>query len=84
MVVEVSSPSTRSFDLGEKKDRYAVQGCAAFWFVDLDREVILTFSRVGADSFGDPLPHARGERFTIPLLPGLHLDVDDRLGPSSP
>jgi Uma2 family endonuclease len=81
LVIEISSPSTRTFDLGEKKDRYAAEGCREFWFVDLDRERILTFRRRG-ERFDDPGVHERGDVVTTPLLEGLELDVDDALGPA--
>ena len=79
-VIEVSSPSTRSFDLGEKKDRYAAEGCEELWFVDLDREEILTFRQRPGGGFGPPTPHGRGTVVATPVLAGLELDVDDALG----
>ena len=81
LVIEVSSPSTRGFDLGEKKDRYAAAGCEEFWFVDLDREQLLVFRRRG-EGFGAPAVHHRADVVTTPLLEGLQLDVDDALGPA--
>jgi Uma2 family endonuclease len=80
LVVEVSSPSTRSFDLGEKKDRYAADGAEEFWFVDLDADVVQRFVR-RAGRYDAPREHRRGEALTSELLPGLVLDVDDLLGP---
>lgn len=80
LVVEVSSPSTKSFDLGEKKDRYAAEGCHEFWFVDLDTDAILVFTRSPAGRFDAPSTYARGERLTSSLLAGLVLDVADLLG----
>ncbi len=80
LVVEVSSPSTRSFDLGGKKDRYAAEGCQEFWFVDLDTDTILTFVRDDVGVFGPATTYERGERLSTPLLVGLTLDVVDLLG----
>ena len=36
LVVEVSSPSTRRYDLGDKRLWYERQGVSEYWFVDLD------------------------------------------------
>jgi Uma2 family endonuclease len=36
LVIEVSSPSNRWFDLGAKRDAYAAFGVPEYWFVDLD------------------------------------------------
>jgi Uma2 family endonuclease len=76
LVVEVSSPSTKSYDLGAKKARYVAEGVVEFWFVDLDQDTVTRFTRAG-----DETRHARGEQVRTPLLPGLVLDVDDLLGP---
>ena len=77
LVVEVSSPSTRRFDLGAKRERYATGGVLEVWYVDLEADEVLRF-RGGA---GEPVVHRRGERFTSPVLPGTVFDVDDLLGP---
>ncbi len=83
LVVEVSSPSTRWFDLGAKKDRYAAAGATELWFADLDADAVLRFVNIGG-RFDLAGTHARQATFTTPLLPGLVLDVDDLLGPPSP
>jgi Uma2 family endonuclease len=36
LVIEVLSPSTRSLDLGYKRDAYASHGCPWYWVVDPD------------------------------------------------
>lgn len=77
LVVEVSSPSTRRFDLGAKRERYARDGVEEFWFCDLARDEVLQY----LGGAGQPLTHRRGDRFTTPLLPGLQFDVEDLLGP---
>ncbi|MBS44076.1 MAG: hypothetical protein CMH83_13115 [Nocardioides sp.] len=38
LAVEVLSPSTRSFDLFSKRDRWERAGCAAYWVIDPDDE----------------------------------------------
>lgn len=56
-------------------------GCAEFWFVDLDDDIILQFVAAAGLRYGPPAVHGRGATFTSGLLPGLVLDVDDLLGP---
>lgn len=81
LIVEVSSPSTKRFDLGVKRDRYAAAGAGEFWFFDLDEDAVLQ-SVLGEDGrYGPPRVHRRGETFTSALFDGLVLDVDDLLGP---
>jgi Uma2 family endonuclease len=80
LIVEVSSASTKRFDLGAKKDRYAGEGTRELWFVDLDDDVVLQFALGPDRRFGPPRTHARGDRFASALFPGLVLDVDDLLG----
>lgn len=83
LVVEVSSPSTREFDLGEKRARYAAAGTREFWFVDLQDDVILQFLRKedAVSALSPAAEHSRGEQFTSPTLAGTTFDVDDLLGP---
>ena len=81
LVVEVSSPSTKRFDRGAKKDRYALRGATEFWFVDLDADVVEQYALSADGSQPPPAVHPRGVTFTSPLFDGLILDVDDLLGP---
>lgn len=75
LVVEVSSPSTKRYDAGLKRERYAAHGVREYWIVDLDAEAVLVY-RGGV---GTPDRHKRGTAFSSVLLPGLVLDVDDLL-----
>ena len=81
LIIEVSSPSTKRFDLGAKKDRYAAAGTDEFWFADLDDETISQFPLGGGRHDASPVVHGRGDRFTSALFAGLVLDVNDLLGP---
>jgi Uma2 family endonuclease len=80
LVVEVSSPSTQHIDLGVKRERYAAEGAAEFWFVDLDLDEIHQFTGDEGGGFGPPAVHRRGAQFSSPLFAGLLFDVDDLLG----
>lgn len=77
IVVEVSSRSTKRYDLGDKRDLYAEQGVGELWFVDLDAGEVLVFTQ----GRGEPARYGTGERFTSQLLPSLVLDVDALLAP---
>lgn len=74
LVVEVSSPSNRSFDLGHKRDAYATFGVPEYWFVDLNTRAVL-IHRLASRSY--PAPAAVGEDGTLRsvLLPGFSLPV---------
>lgn len=50
LAVEVSSPSTRLFDLNLKKARLEAAGCRAYWVVDPDRPS-LTAWELGPDGY---------------------------------
>ena len=81
LVVEVSSPSTKHFDRGAKKDRYALAGAAEFWFVDLDADMIERYVLSADGPQPPPTVHHRRTTITSRLFDGLVLDVDDLLGP---
>lgn len=50
LAVEVSSPSTRLFDLNLKKARLEAAGCPSYWVVDPDRPS-LTAWELGSDGY---------------------------------
>lgn len=80
LVVEVSSPSTRRYDLIRKRAVYEREGVAEYWFVDLDHDQIQVY-RLPSGFYGEPVVVGRGEVLTSPVLPGLALNVDEALGP---
>ncbi len=80
LVVEVSSPSTRRYDLIRKRAVYEREGVPEFWFVDLEHDQIQAY-RLDRGLYGESLIAERGDTLTSPLLPGLALDVDAALGP---
>ncbi|MGH8930330.1 MAG: Uma2 family endonuclease [Egibacteraceae bacterium] len=79
LVVEVSSPSTKRYDLGVKRDRYGQFGIPEYWFVDLDRDVILV-SMLADGGYGETVIYRRGGVIQTMLMPGLEIKVDDILG----
>ncbi len=83
LVVEVFSPSTWRYDLGEKRaalERFLVP---EYWFVHLRRDEILVH-RLDGDRYGPPDVYGRGDAITTDLLPGLVIDVDSVLGERDP
>jgi Uma2 family endonuclease len=80
LVVEVSSPSTGSFDLVRKRALYERNQIPEFWFVDLDADVVQVY-RLGANGhYEPPLVFAKGDEIRPPHLPGLAVAVADLLG----
>jgi Uma2 family endonuclease len=60
---------------------YEREGCAEFWFVDLDADRVEAY-RLGDGGYGPPQLLERGATLTSPLLPGLAVAVDALLGPA--
>jgi Uma2 family endonuclease len=81
VLAEISSPSTRGYDLIRKRAFYEREGVAEYWFLDLDEDVVVVH-RLRDGRYGKPVFFARGDTVTSPLLPGLALDVDLLLGPA--
>lgn len=83
LVVEVSSPSTRTHDLVRKRAWYEATGVVEFWFVDLDIDRVEVY-RLGDDGrYAPPELVGRGGRISPPHLAGLVVEVEDILGPAA-
>jgi Uma2 family endonuclease len=76
LIVEVSSPSTKAYDTGTKRARYARAAVAEFWFVDLDAAAVFVSRPAGERWYGEPVAYEPGDVITTPLLPGFTLPVD--------
>jgi Uma2 family endonuclease len=72
LVVEVSSASTRSRDVGIKRELYARRGVPEYWFVDIDAERVLVH-RLGDGGYGEPETVDRGEQLVATAAPGFAL-----------
>jgi Uma2 family endonuclease len=85
LIVEVSSPGTRSHDLVRKRRLYEQQGTPEYWFVDLDADRIEVY-RLDATgrSYPPPTVVERGGVIEPPHLPGLRVLVDEALGLRQP
>lgn len=81
LVIEISSPSNRGYDLIKKRALYERFGVPEYWFVDLDADRIHVYRRTEA-GYGEPEIVARGEKVRSTAIDGLILDVDDVLGPA--
>ncbi len=80
LVVEISSPSTRSRDLGFKRDAYGRFGVAEYWFVDLDRDEVMV-SVADERGFTEPRTLGAGDVLRATSLPGFEVAVDEVLAP---
>ena len=74
LVVEVSSPSNRWFDLGAKREAYAAFGVPEYWFADRQARTVLVH-RIASRHYPEPIVVGESEELTSPLLPGLALPV---------
>jgi len=73
LVIEVSSPSTRGYDLVRKRRVYEEHGVPEFWFVDLDAARVEQYV-LGVDGYGTPQIAESGVLVSS-SLDGLQVDV---------
>jgi Uma2 family endonuclease len=83
LVVEVSSPSTRKYDVGRKRELYAEMGIPEYWFVDLDANRI-EVNILSGSSYRTPTLLERDTMMTSERLPGLSIPVDEIQGEELP
>lgn len=74
LVVEVLSPSTRSWDRHTKRERYARRGVAELWLVDSDSRRV-EIHRFAECRHGPLRTLSSAETLETPLLPGFRLPV---------
>lgn len=81
LVVEVTSPGTRSLDVVEKHQAYVDLGVGEHWVVDLAREVVVVHRR---DEAGAVITteHREGT-LTTPAAPGLAVPVAELVAADS-
>lgn len=78
LAVEVRSPSTWSYDLGQKRRTYRDAGVAELWLVDSPATTIVVHRAVpGTNAFDDAIVAGAGDTLTTPLLDGFELMIDD-------
>ncbi|MEQ1912199.1 MAG: Uma2 family endonuclease [Vicinamibacterales bacterium] len=77
LVVEISSPSTRTRDETIKLRLYERAGVLEYWVADTDADVVRVYRREG-DGFNAPLELSRasGSVLATPLLPDLRVTLD--------
>jgi Uma2 family endonuclease len=74
LVVEVSSPSTRRFDLLRKRRLYERFGVPEYWFVDLEAERVEAY-RLGDHRYGAPTLYERDDVARASALEGFSTAV---------
>jgi Uma2 family endonuclease len=83
LIVEVSSPSTRGYDLVRKRALYEAHGVAEYWFADLEADRIEVYRLVDG-AYPPPTIVQRDGAIEPPHLPGLRVTVDEALGLGGP
>ena len=79
LLVEVSSPSTKRYDLMKKRPLYERHRVPELWLVDLDHDVVLEHRLRGDHTYGDPAILGVGDELTATVFPGLRIAVRDLL-----
>jgi Uma2 family endonuclease len=72
LIVEVLSPSTRLFDLGDKRSAYRKARVPEIWFVDPDREEVV-MDALGKGDYGTT--SVRKGRISSQVLPGFWVEA---------
>lgn len=75
LVIEVTSPGTRSLDHVEKHDLYQRLGVAEYWVVDLAADVVVAH-RLGSGGAYEASEHTSGA-LTTEQAPGLKLPLEE-------
>lgn len=76
VVVEISSPSTRSEDLGRKLVAYAAGGAESYWIVDPDADSV-TVRGLGASGYSVQASAAGPDRIRLTHPFEISLDLSD-------
>jgi Uma2 family endonuclease len=71
LVVEILSPATRDYDLGDKRDAYAAGGVPEYWMIDAQARRFLVDRPAGTR-----VMELSRERYETQAIPGFWLDVD--------
>ncbi len=74
LVIEVADTS-RDYDRNQKFPRYAAEGIAEAWLVDVNARVIERHTEPGTDGYRIITPFRMGEVVTSTVLPGLAVPV---------
>lgn len=74
LVAEVSSPSTRRYDMTVKRAALERWGVPEYWFVDIERDEVFVY-RLSAEGYDAPTVLRPGETLTATRLPGLRIDI---------
>lgn len=74
-IIEVLSPSTASFDLIEKRQRYDIAGVRELWLIDIPSGVVTIYRQHDARFAAPEIRRAEG-RTEVAALSGLALDLE--------
>jgi Uma2 family endonuclease len=76
LVVEVLSPSTASYDMGTKLDKYIEAGVREYWIVDPEGQSVRVFIKKDEVNFSIN-NYERTEKVPVGILSGLEIDLKD-------
>jgi Uma2 family endonuclease len=81
LVIEVADTSL-AYDRAEKLPRYAQAGIAEAWLIDLEQFVVTQFTEPDGAHYRIERSFVRGQAIDGVSIAGLHVLVDDILGPA--
>ncbi|MEW6378176.1 MAG: Uma2 family endonuclease [bacterium] len=81
LIVEILSPSTRSYDQVLKKDLYEAFGVKEYWIIDPDKETVEIY-RLSAGRFPGSEIHSRSQVLKAGIIPGLEIPLDKVFSPA--
>lgn len=79
LAIEVRSPSTRTYDIGAKKEAYESHGLPELWLVDTVASTVLVFGRAEFEAarFDRAVELGIGDAVTSSLLPEFSLTLSE-------
>ncbi len=73
LVLEVSSPSTKDYDQGDKREVYRMAGVREYWFIDVEKRAATVWALV-EDRYVEQRPDEQGQHVST-VLSGFAVDV---------
>jgi len=78
LIVEILSPSNKSYDRVLKKDLYEAFGVKEYWIIDLDEDAVEVYRlSLPSGKFLAPEVYARSQVLKTGVIPGIEIHLDE-------